>query len=292
MVISVNQGFDLFLKQLTPRAGEREAKARHRASVEASLRAASFGVLWFRETGSFTHGTGLRGHCDVDLLVSIKAVRPASSETALEWVRSALKSSFPYTEVVIRRPTVQVRFASGAEIWEVLPGFVTYRGGATSVYDIPGAAQGWMDSAPTAHLDYVNEANARRAVAGGAKALARLVKAWKYYNNVPVSSFYLEMRAAQHMAGEPSFVPVWDICRLLEKLDGHQLADMNDPVGKAGRFAACSSEATRREALSKLSTAATRARRALDAYQKEDHAAAFTYLDLLFASRFPSRWQS
>ncbi|MFE2719550.1 hypothetical protein ACFXKI_48725 [Streptomyces mirabilis] len=64
---------------------------------------------------------------------------------------------------------------------------------------------------------------------------------WKYYNNVPVSSFYLEMRAAQYMAGEPNFIAIWDICGLLEKLEGHQLAAMNDPKNKAGRFAACSS---------------------------------------------------
>lgn len=289
MALTVTQGFDLFLRQLTPTQTEREAKARHRRSVEASLRSASFGVLLFRETGSFTHGTGVRGHCDVDLLVSVKAPRPASSDTALGWVKSALQLSFPSTPVVIRRPTVQVRFAAGAETWEVLPGFLTLRGGDTSVYDIPGAAAGWMDSAPTAHLDYVSEVNQQPAVAGGAKSLARLAKAWKYYNGVPVSSFYLEMRAAQHLASEPSFLPVWDICRLLEKLDGHRLADMNDPKGKANRFAACSSEATRRDALSKLSTGAGRARRALDAYRNGDHATAFAYLDLLFAHRFPRR---
>ncbi|MGA5605115.1 SMODS domain-containing nucleotidyltransferase [Streptomyces griseoincarnatus] len=289
MALSVNQGFDLFLQQLTPTVGERDAKARHRRSVEASLQAAAFGVSLFRETGSFTHGTGVRGHCDVDLLASIKASRPNSSDTALGWVKSALQASFPSTEVVIRRPTVQVRFAAGTETWEVLPAFLTFRGGDTSVYYIPGAAGGWMDSAPTAHLEYVNEVNQRPAAAGGAKKLARLAKAWKYYNNVPVSSFYLEMRAAQHMAGEPNFIAIWDICGLLEKLDGHQLAAMNDPKNKAGRFAACSSDATRQEALSKLRTGAIRARKALDAYHKDDHATAFTYLSLLFGGRFPSR---
>jgi len=289
MAMTVAQGFGLFLRQLTPTQSEHDAKARHRRSVEASLRAASFGVLLFRETGSFTHGTGVRGHCDVDLLVSMKAPRPASSDTALGWVKSALQLSFPSTPVVIRRPTVQIRFAAGAETWEILPGFLTLRGGDTSVYDIPGAFAGWMDSAPTAHLDYVNEVSQRPAVAGGAKNLARLIKAWKYYNSVPVSSFYLEMRAAQYLASEPSFSPIWDICRLLEKLDDHGLADMNDPKGKAGRFAACSSEATRRDALSKLNTGAGRARKALDAYKNGDHATAFAYLDLLFAHRFPHR---
>ncbi|WP_341722290.1 SMODS domain-containing nucleotidyltransferase [Streptomyces rimosus] len=234
MALSVHQGFDSFLQQLVPTAGERDAKARHRRSVEASLEASPFGVFLFRETGSFTHGTGVRGHCDVDLLVSIKASRPNSSDTALGWVKSTLQASFPSTEVVVRRPTVQVRFNGGAETWEVLPGFVTLRGGDTPVYDIPGAAGGWLDSAPTAHLGYVNEVNQIPAVAGGAKRLARLAKAWKYYNNVPISSFYLEMRAAQYVAGISNFIPVWDMCLFLEKLSGHQLAAMNDPKNKGG----------------------------------------------------------
>lgn len=289
MPLSVGQGFDLFLQQLTPSPGEAAAKARHRGTVEASLRVASFGVREFRETGSFTHGTGVRGYVDVDLLVSIRAARPGSSDTALGWVKDALKRSLPTTAIVVRRPTVQVRFAGGAQTWEVLPAFVTARGGTAQVFDIPGAASGWMDTAPTEHLAYVTQVNRRPQAAGGAKALARLMKAWKYYNQVPASSFYLEMRAAQHMADQTSFVPIWDLCWLLETLHGHRLTAMNDPMGKAGRFAACSSDATRHEALSKVATAATRARKALDAYQKDDPATAFSYLNLLFNGRFPSR---
>lgn len=104
-------------------------------------------------------------------------------------------------------------------------------------------------------------------MAGGAKKLARLAKAWKYYNSVPVSSFYLEMRAAKYISGEPSFVPAWDICGLLEHLEKIGLAPMNDPKGAAGRFYACSTKAKGVEALSKLHTGATRARKALDAHR-------------------------
>ena len=76
----------------------------------------------------------------------------------------------------------------------------------------------WIDTAPAAHLGYVNAINKEANVASGAKKLARLIKAWKYYNNVPVSSFYLEMRAAKYLSDETSFSPIWEICRLLEKL--------------------------------------------------------------------------
>ncbi|TDE33903.1 nucleotidyltransferase [Nonomuraea mesophila] len=241
--------------------------------------------------GSFNHGTGVRNHCDTDILVSLGSARPNSSDTALGWISAALQARFPYTPVRVSRPAVVIQFAGGDQTWEVTPGFITGRGGGNAlVYDIPGAGTGWMDTAPLEHLSFVNACNEAERTKGGAKRLARLVKAWKYFNNVPISSFYLEMRAAQHVASETSFVPVWDICQLLEKLNQHKLADMNDPRNAAGRFYACSSEVKKVEALSKLSTAAGRARKALDAYRDKKEGVAFHYLDLLFGGKFPSQW--
>lgn len=289
MALTVSQGFDIFLERLTPLQSDRDAKARHRLSVETSLKGSTrFGVQLFRETGSFGHGTGIRNHCDVDLLVSMSGNKP-TSDTALHWVKEALKVSFPATTVEIRRPTVVVRFAGGAEQWEILPGFRTSPQGETPIYDIPGPASGWMSSAPTAHLDYVNGINQQAGVVGGAKKLARLAKAWKYYNQVPISSFYLEMRAAQYMAVQKSFSAALHLCGYLEWLDKIELADMNDPMGKASRFSACSSAATRTTALSNLRTAATRARKAITAEQAWNTQQALDYLDLLFGHQFPKR---
>jgi hypothetical protein len=208
----------------------------------------------------------------------------------LTWVKDALDKRFPLTTVQIRRPAVQVLFGGGYETWEVIPGFLTGRGGSALGYDIPSPVTGggWIDAAPKEHLAYVNECN-KKPDEGDAKALARLVKAWKYYCDVPVSSFYLEMRAAQHVKGLSAYIHVWDICLLLEKLRDHNLADMNDPRGASGRFSATSSDSTRQDALSKLRTAATRARKALDAHQADDPDTAFYYLDLLFGGQFPAR---
>src|SRR5207248_1915086 len=114
------------------------------------------------------------------------------SYTALNWIKDAMSARFPLTPVMIRRPAVVVAFGGGYETWEVIPGFLTGRGGAEYVYDIPAptAESNWIDAAPKAHLAYVNECN-EKPDKGNAKALARLIKAWKYYCNVPVSSFYL-----------------------------------------------------------------------------------------------------
>jgi hypothetical protein len=183
-----------------------------------------------------------------------------------------------------------VEFNDGAETWEIIPGFrKTTSNKDIVLYDIPGVATEWLESAPLEHIAYVNEVNQGSKIRGGAKKLARLIKAWKYYNNVPMSSFYLEMRAAQYMAGESSFVCVWEICRLLEHLRAINIGPMNDPRKVAAWFYACSTDTKGKEALSKVVTGATRARKALDAHKAKDPATAFHYLDLLFGGRFPKR---
>jgi hypothetical protein len=64
---------------------------------------------------------------------------------------------------------------------------------------------------------------------------------------------------------------------------------MNDPKQASGRIYPCSSDAKKIDALSKLSTAASRARKALDAEQEGKIDTAFLYLDLLFGGQFPAR---
>ena len=134
------------------------------------------------------------------------------------------------------------------------------------------------------------EVNNVSKIAGGAKKLARLAKAWKYYNEVPVSSFYLEMRAAEYISGEETHIPIWDICGLLQRLDQLALAPMKDPKTTAGQFDACATSAEHDEAVSKLRRGANRARKALEAFHREDMPEVFYYLDLLFGGNFPSRY--
>ena len=50
-----------------------------------------------------------------------------------------------------------------------------------------------------------------------------------------------------------------------------------------------SSVLNKTDALSKLDTAATRARKAFNAYMEDDYADVFYYLDLLFGGEFPAR---
>lgn len=281
MTRTVANAFEAYLRSKTPTAAQRAAAARHRGSVERSI-STSLGVHRFIETGSFSHGTGVAGFSDVDLLVSLNGSRPTASDTALRWVRACLAGSFPNTYVRVSRPAVVVPFAQGYETFEVIPGFVNDTR-AEHRYSIPAPGGDWIDSTPEAHLKYVSDVE--RSVAG-AKRLARLLKAWKYHNSVPISSFYLEMRAAEHMATQTGFLPVWDLSLVLAKLDEHRLAPMPDPTGNTGLIRATSSLSAAIEARSKVHTAAVRAREAQVAYSAGEDVRALVYLDLLFNGGF------
>jgi len=103
MTRTVSEGFDEFVRRLVPTDAQRNAGMSHRATVRQALEA-RLAVSTFSETGSFSHGTGVRGHSDIDALAALSADRPGSSATALNWVKEALQARFPLTSVTIRRP--------------------------------------------------------------------------------------------------------------------------------------------------------------------------------------------
>jgi hypothetical protein len=202
-------------------------------------------------------------------------------------VRDALKERFPFTSVYVRRPAVVLDLGGGAERVEVIPAYLIESVGNHMRYNIPGVIGEWMQSTPEAHLDYVTESNTIPS-RGYGKGMARILKAWKYYRNVPISSFYLEMRAAAYIRRQSSVVYWIDLCMLLEELQDQGLAAMNDPTGSTGRIQPCSSDALKRDALSKLDTAVPRARKAYTAASGGDLHEAFDQWNLLFHGNFPS----
>jgi hypothetical protein len=165
MARTVEQGFAEFASRLTPTSTERDAAVRHRRSVEKAL-SERLEVVTFLQTGSFWHGTGVRGHADIDLLVWLKfQSQPTSSYDALTFVEKSLAAAFPSTSVYISRPAVVVNFANGDERWEVIPGYTT---GQDDVVEIPSGefGGGWMNTSPSGHFRYVNEANSSPRPAG------------------------------------------------------------------------------------------------------------------------------
>jgi hypothetical protein len=177
----------------------------------------------------------------------------------------------------------------GSSNWdkaEVIPADYVEQKEGKNVYDIPDGSSGWMRSSPSTHTAYVREENDR--LSKKLKPLIRFLKAWKYYCNVPVSSFYLELRATKWMESESSIVYDIDLCSILKKLHACSLASMQDPKGISGYVSACSTDAKKTDALLKLATAKTRAEKAREAEAASKTSEAFDWWDKVFSGNFPS----
>ncbi|MDP0400535.1 nucleotidyltransferase domain-containing protein [Tsukamurella strandjordii] len=266
------------LQAMTPDADERAAAAQHRASLEEWLKQ-DLGIVRMRETGSWHHGTAISPTSDVDYFVTMPDVRPETSYTALKALRASLTEGFPECWVWIDRPAVRVTYPSGGPAVEITPAYFR----DADDYNIPDpASNGWIQSNPAIHLEYVNDVQHRTD--GKAKSLIRLVKIWKAMNKVPVSSFYLEMRAARFT--ETTTLPIiydWDLRDFFRGLAEVGLREMNDPTQYGRRIgvgAASSAELV--QATHAVDRAARLAGLMREATERDDEAIAVRHLMSLY----------
>ena len=288
---TVDQGFRYFLQTLTPTVGESNAAKYHRTSIEACLRN-NFNITRFFRTGALGNGTSISGYSDVDYFAEIplRNLHRVSTYTLVQ-VRHILNRRFPKTRVRVSCPAILIPFGNDAkESTEVTP--ADYIGVTTrnryKVYEIPDCSDGWMRSSPDAHNAYVRSID--RRLGGRVKHLIRFIKAWKYYQNVPISSFYLELRVAKYAEGKSSITYDIDVKGIFSHLYNIQLAQMQDPMGISGYVRPCSTPTRLKNAKSKLATALTRAQNACDAKAQGRIKKAFYWWGLLYNRKFPKRY--
>ena len=154
------------------------------------------------------------------------------------------------------------------------------------IYDIADCSGGWMNASPDAHNAYVKFVDEK--LGGKVKPLIRFIKAWRYIRDVPISSFYLELRVAKYASEEKVIMYEHDVRAVLKLLWNGQLAQMQDPMGVSGYISPCKTEAFRADALSKLYTALTRANNARDAADAGKIQDAFRWWRLLYNDQFPT----
>lgn len=284
---SIEQGFSDFHDKLKASAAETVAAKSHRASIEQCLKS-NFGLNRFARIGSFGNGTNINGHSDTDYLACLPTSALTKTSTAsLVKVSNALDKRFPNTGVKVSTPAVVCPFGKyKSEDTEVVVADYIREDNGFKVYEIADGNDGWMEVSPDAHNYYVAKIDKKHG--GKVKPLVRFIKAWKYYRDVPVSSFYLEMRVAKYAEGESSIVYDIDVKRILAMLRDNELAAMQDPMDVSGYIYPCKTEAFRQDALSKLKTAATRAEKAREAEVANDTKTAFEWWRLLYNDNFPS----
>lgn len=279
---------EVFLKDLVPGAPDRSVVAERREQLTETLDASTFDAGLLFESGSFSHGTAVKGHSDVDYMAWVSSDRPTRPSSALRSLKSAVDGShWSIVSTRISSPTVQIEFFS-APNFEVVPAYYSHKTGGERVYLIPGPGDDWLQSAPEAHSAYVSDVNDR--LNKRVKGLVRLIKAWKYHHSVPVSSFYLEMRTAEYASGESSIYYDIDLRFLMGRIIGGEVRDMNDPLRLVKRIPACSSDANRRAALSMMKEAREHLDLAWEAQEDKDENSYWSHMYSVFGVNFP--WPS
>ena len=249
------------------------------------------GLNRFWRTGSFGNGTSISGYSDVDYMASIPSENlKLNSSISLAELRRVLDVRFPNTGVHTACPAVVVPFGTDKkETTEITPADFVGTSGDHLVYDIPACDGGWIRSSPDTHNSYVRTVDQSRS--NKVKPLVRFIKAWKYFRNVPVSSFYLELRVAKYASGESRILYAIDVERVFRELIRIGLAKIQDPMRVSGYVSPCRTEAQLLEAKSKLAMAASRAEKANAAERDGRTKDAFYWWDLLFDGKFPSYYR-
>lgn len=284
----VNQAFDIFCQRLIPAPTQTGKAASHKSSITSRLEN-HFDLKSLFYSGSANNGTSVCGHSDVDFFAHIPAEKlKRDSSISMREVKECLQNRFPATAIRVDRPAVVLEF--GLTDWDrvevIIADYIENKEGER-VFEIPGANGGWIRSSPLLHRKYISDHNDR--LHKKLKRLIRLLKAWKYYRNVPISSFYLELRSTKYMETELFIVEKIDFVSVLRQLKSNQLADMQDPKGVSGYIKASKSDALRADALSKLNTALDRAEKARKSEDNGDMIDAFFWWNLVFDGHFPSR---
>jgi hypothetical protein len=282
----IEAAFRIFHGWLTPSGTESTTAQSHRASIESCVRA-NFGLKRFWRTGSFGNGTSIRGCSDIDYFTVIPAENlTKDSDASLRIVRDVLDRRFPLTGVRVDCPAVRVPFGTArSEAHEIVPAFEASQDArGRPIYGIADCSGGWMRSAPDIHNKYVAEIDER--LGGKVRPLIRFIKAWKYFRDVPVSSFYLELRTAAYASGEQTILYSVDVCRVLDLMWRERLAPFTDPTDVSGATKACKSSTAHQDAFSKLETASARADKAREAERQGRIAEAFRWWDQVYADKF------
>lgn len=287
---TIDQGFDALHVRIKPNRVVTEAATKHRASIKSSIEKI-YSLDYFFQSGSSGNSTDVYPYSDVDYMAIIPTNQlKVNSTTMLTKVRTQLDSSFPRTGVHISTPAVVVPFGlNGSETTEVVPGDLRKFEKGYAVFEIADGEGGWLRSAPKAHNEYVTRVNQEHGY--NVKTLVRFVKAWKYYNNVSISSFYLEMRVAKyvdsHIDKNKPVVFIVHLHYFFKYLQTANLANLTDPTGIVGYINGCSTEIKRQNAMKSLNLAVSRSENAMNEQLKLNTASAFLWLDKLFNGRFP-----
>ncbi|MEI8143252.1 MAG: nucleotidyltransferase [Candidatus Berkelbacteria bacterium] len=284
---SIEEGFVEFNKLLIPKA-ERDEAGKHRSSVHQFL-TVHFGVSRFFQVGSIGLDTDIHNHSYTDYFAVIPPkMMFRDSDMTLNAIRDALIDRFPRTQNIhIEPPAVVIPFGSHAkETTTIIPAEFLRKAGELYLYEIPDRKGGWTVAVPTAHNDYLKLANIKSHYR--VKPLIRFLKAWKYFQNVPIHSFYLEIFVARYALASGEIVYAEDIERILKLLLHEGLPAIHDPLKLSGNIEPCYDQKQKDISLGKIEKSLKIIQEANLQMSRNKTNKAFTQWQKLLGANFPS----
>lgn len=284
MAKTPEEGFQTLLGWLTPTATESNSAASHRTSIDTCLKS-NHGMTGFFRSGSYGFGTSVSGYSDVDYFAVFPANRlHTSSVDSLNTIASTLRIRFPQSGVYVDAPAIVIPFGTTrAERHEIIPAHeIGTTPAGRKIYGMPNRVGGWMQASPDASGAWINAADVK--LGGKVKPLIRFAKAWKYYNDVPIRSFYLELRAVQFALTQTTILYRYDMKSLLDSLNAN-LPAVAEPETGSTVYVCYDHELGAVQTAIKTALAwANNARSEEDAHRAVQ---AFNSWDRVFAGQFP-----
>lgn len=234
MTQAVSKSFAAFLERLVPDTEASKRSAAHRLVIEEALREHAGAARWVT-AGSARTGTGIKDHSVNDVLVVLPAdrIQPGSA-AVLRWFVGVVAAALPRIEIVPEGSAVVVPFGPGkADRHRLIPArSLEFGQDSDEIFAIPDGSGGWIRTSPGLQGRYLDSQD-RRAEAA-ARPLIRFVKAWKHFNEVPISSFYLELAATAYVTRQPNVLYTQALSEILHGLWEQQLAPLSDPARVSG----------------------------------------------------------
>lgn len=279
--------------QLTDR--DRQLFQSHRTSVSGALEA-RLASNRLSVIGSFQRDSAIHLASDIDLLLVLERGAVTwgdglkSSDTVLESVRNALMDRFALSRIGRDRQAVVIDFNDGAHPVDVVPGVYDRNDGRYNhpVFLIPDGSGGWMETSPSSHGKYINDADERSG--GKLKYTAQLFKFWRATRQaaVPVSGFYAEMLLAAEGICEGARTYSEVFRELLVVLSNRDCDPFPDPTGICETIEPTTTVAKLEQACRTIHEAAGHADAALEAEHRENWREARRQWDIAFNGRFPA----
>ena len=154
--------------------------------------------------GSYGRSTAIPSVSDVDLLYELPVALYAKYDAyasngqsaLLSAVRESLRKTYSTSAIAGDGQVVVINFDDGIR-FEVLPAFLNQGGGYTFADSNGGGA--WRTCKPKQEMEAFATRNG--SCNGNLVALARMVRAWRDYNRVPMSGMLIDTLAYQFIVG-------------------------------------------------------------------------------------------